>query len=93
MKYKIFALFVIATLFLSACGASPAGGGGGTQQSIKIGGGFALTGDESSLDLPAANGAKLAVKDKKNRPVYGYTTTAWAPFVPLIVTFIGFHFL
>src|SRR6187399_3337144 len=63
MKYKIFALFVIATLFLSACGASPAGGGGGTQNSIKIGGGFALTGDESSLDLPAANGAKLAVKE------------------------------
>src|SRR4029079_2445990 len=31
--------------------------------SIKIGGGFALTGDESSLDLPAANGAKLAVKE------------------------------
>src|SRR4029453_7637076 len=25
-------------------------------------GGFALTGDESALDLPAANGAKLAVK-------------------------------
>ena len=63
MKYKIFALFVIATLFLSACGATPAGGGGGTQNSIKIGGGFALTGDESSLDLPAANGAKLAVKE------------------------------
>jgi branched-chain amino acid transport system substrate-binding protein len=33
---------------------------GGT---IKIGGGFALTGDESALDLPAANGAKLAVKE------------------------------
>jgi branched-chain amino acid transport system substrate-binding protein len=30
---------------------------------IKIGGGFALTGDESVLDLPAANGAKLAVKE------------------------------
>jgi branched-chain amino acid transport system substrate-binding protein len=30
---------------------------------IKIGGGFALTGDESSLDLPAANGAKLAAKE------------------------------
>ena len=33
---------------------------GGT---IKIGGGFALTGGESALDLPAANGAKLAVKE------------------------------
>ncbi len=41
--------------------ASPSGGTtGGT---IKIGGGFALTGDESALDLPAANGAKLAVKE------------------------------
>ena len=30
---------------------------------IKIGGGFALTGDESALDLPAANGAKLAAKE------------------------------
>jgi branched-chain amino acid transport system substrate-binding protein len=61
MKYKIFALFVIATFLLSACGA--AAGGGGAQESIKIGGGFALTGDESALDLPAANGAKLAVKE------------------------------
>lgn len=64
MKYKIFAVFVLATLLLSACGRTPAAGGGNTtQQSIKIGGGFALTGDESSLDLPAANGAKLAVKE------------------------------
>ena len=39
-------------------GGSPAAGG-----TIKIGGGFALTGDEASLDLPAANGAKLAVKE------------------------------
>jgi branched-chain amino acid transport system substrate-binding protein len=30
---------------------------------IKVGGAFALTGDESSLDLPAANGAKLAAKE------------------------------
>jgi len=41
----------------SAGGSAPATGG-----TIKIGGGFALTGDESALDLPAANGAKLAVK-------------------------------
>jgi branched-chain amino acid transport system substrate-binding protein len=32
-------------------------------EAIKIGGGFALTGDESALDLPAANGAKLAAKE------------------------------
>jgi len=42
----------------SAAGSAPASGG-----TIKIGGGFALTGDESALDLPAANGAKLAVKE------------------------------
>jgi branched-chain amino acid transport system substrate-binding protein len=40
--------------------AAPAADAGGT---IKVGGGFALTGDESALDLPAANGAKLAVKE------------------------------
>jgi branched-chain amino acid transport system substrate-binding protein len=33
------------------------------ENSIVIGGVFALTGDESSLDLPAANGAKLAAKE------------------------------
>jgi branched-chain amino acid transport system substrate-binding protein len=65
-----------ALVLVAACSsptASPGGGGatsqpttaGGTQAAggtIKIGGGFALTGAESSLDLPAANGAKLAVK-------------------------------
>jgi branched-chain amino acid transport system substrate-binding protein len=40
----------------------PAASGGTTGGTIKIGGGFALTGDESALDLPAANGAKLAAK-------------------------------
>jgi branched-chain amino acid transport system substrate-binding protein len=45
-----------------AAGSQAASGGtaGGT---IKIGGGFALTGGESSLDLPAAHGAQLAVKE------------------------------
>ena len=64
-----------ALLLVAACSSpsgTPAGGsagpsaapGGsqGTATTIKIGGGFALTGDESALDLPAANGAKLAVK-------------------------------
>ena len=46
----------------SGSSAAPAGGGAATGSAIKIGGGFALTGDESALDLPAANGAKLAVK-------------------------------
>src|SRR5262249_56120812 len=29
----------------------------------KVGGGFGLTGDESSLDVPAAHGAQLAAKE------------------------------
>src|SRR3954451_23314083 len=39
---------------------APAAGSG---DAIKVGGGFALTGDESALDLPAANGAQLAAKE------------------------------
>jgi branched-chain amino acid transport system substrate-binding protein len=42
----------------TAAPAAPA-----ASESIKIGGGFALTGDESALDLPAANGAQLAAKE------------------------------
>ena len=42
----------------AASGSAAAGGG-----TIKLGGGFALTGDESALDLPASNGANLAVKE------------------------------
>jgi len=45
----------------TTAGSPPASGA--TGDTIKIGGGFALTGDESALDLPAANGAKLAVKE------------------------------
>src|SRR6188474_818674 len=54
-------LAIATTIFLIAACSTPVGtpAAGGT---IKIGGGFALTGDESALDLPAANGAKLAVK-------------------------------
>ena len=59
MKRKLGAVVAIASIVLAACG----GGTGGTGDKIKIGGGFALTGDESALDLPAANGAKLAVKE------------------------------
>jgi branched-chain amino acid transport system substrate-binding protein len=47
----------------SSAAAASAPAGGSTGDTIKIGGGFALTGDESALDLPAANGAKLAVKE------------------------------
>jgi branched-chain amino acid transport system substrate-binding protein len=67
MTRTVLALSTVLVLVLAACSsaASPgAGGGGGTTgDKIKIGGGFALTGDESALDLPAANGAKLAVKE------------------------------
>lgn len=70
MRTKAFAfsLLVIMSLVLSACVAAPSGGAtssgaAATGDTIKIGGGFALTGDESSLDLPAANGAKLAAKE------------------------------
>ena len=55
------AIALASVLFLIVACTSPSAspGGGGT---IKIGGGFALTGEEASLDVPAANGAKLAVK-------------------------------
>src|SRR5574341_1057224 len=60
MRRNFIITFVIANLLLVACGGgattAPAG-------PIKIGGGFALTGAESSLDLPAANGAQLAAKE------------------------------
>lgn len=59
---KLLAIGSVVVLAAGACSSAPAGSGsaGG---SITIGGGFALTGDESALDLPAANGAKLAVKE------------------------------
>ena len=68
MKIRSVALVVllVAGTLLSACTAAvtPADSGGNSSVApIKIGGGFALTGDESSLDLPAANGAKLAAKE------------------------------
>ncbi|MCZ7567671.1 MAG: ABC transporter substrate-binding protein [Ardenticatenaceae bacterium] len=68
MKSRVFALAVIAMLLLTGCPGQPAaapqtGTSGSSGGPIKIGGGFALTGDESALDLPAANGAKLAAKE------------------------------
>ncbi len=55
---KGFTVAAVVALAIGACSAP--GGAAGT---ITIGGGFALTGDESALDLPASNGAKLAVKE------------------------------
>jgi branched-chain amino acid transport system substrate-binding protein len=65
MKSKFMITLVIASVLLAACGggattAAPTAAAAGP---INIGGGFALTGDESALDLPAANGAKLAAKE------------------------------
>jgi branched-chain amino acid transport system substrate-binding protein len=61
---KRFTVLAVAALLAAACSTNaPAGSGAATGGTIKIGGGFALTGDESALDLPAANGAKLAVKE------------------------------
>jgi branched-chain amino acid transport system substrate-binding protein len=45
----------------AASGSAPASAG--ATGTLKIGGGFALTGGESALDLPAAHGAQLAVKE------------------------------
>src|SRR5213595_3095046 len=41
----------------TAAGAQATSAPAASGETIKIGGGFALTGDESALDLPAANGA------------------------------------
>jgi branched-chain amino acid transport system substrate-binding protein len=54
---------LVAACSSTGSSAAPSGGAGGTGGAIKIGGGFALTGGESALDLPAANGAKLAVDE------------------------------
>jgi branched-chain amino acid transport system substrate-binding protein len=58
MKLKWITLLALVVFVLSACAGGTTGG-----DTIKIGGGFALTGDESALDLPAANGAKLAAEE------------------------------
>ncbi len=66
MQRRIGALTVAGVVALGtlASGAtlaqSPAANGG---QPWRVGGGFALTGLESSLDVPASNGALLAVKE------------------------------
>ena len=75
---KALALIAVAVLVFGACsapaasnapasqaasGAASAPASGGATGTLKIGGGFALTGGESALDLPAAHGAQLAVKE------------------------------
>jgi len=74
MKTKFFipVVMLIVSLLLLSCGratptpstsGSDTSGEAASSEPIKIGGGFALTGEESALDLPAANGAKLAAKE------------------------------
>jgi branched-chain amino acid transport system substrate-binding protein len=76
MKFKIWLVICVMALLVASCGGetatetpvgapptNTAGAAAPTGGTIKVGGGFALTGDESSLDLPAANGAKLAAKE------------------------------
>jgi branched-chain amino acid transport system substrate-binding protein len=59
MKTKFFiSLLVVFVLVLSGCG-----GGGGGKNPIKIGVTYNLTGGMASLDVPSANGAKLAAKE------------------------------
>lgn len=63
---SLLTLLVVGALLFTACApaAGPATGGSAADATtINIGGGFALTGAESALDLPAANGAQLAAKE------------------------------
>ena len=54
----------LSAAFVAAIAASAARPVASAQsETIKIGGGFALTGAESSLDVPAYNGATLAVEE------------------------------
>jgi branched-chain amino acid transport system substrate-binding protein len=60
MKHKSFvAVFAVAATVLLSGLMSVVH----AQDTIKIGGGFDLSGAESSLDLPASNGAQLAAKE------------------------------
>lgn len=59
--------FLTLSVSLTGCGnketSSSSSGGGSQGDTIKIGALFNLSGDQSSLDTPALNGAKLAVKE------------------------------
>jgi len=64
---SLLSLALVIALFISGC-TTPAPTGGGEAASapaetIKVGGAFNLTGELSSLDVPAANGAKLALSE------------------------------
>lgn len=59
MKTRLlFTLIIALTLLASACGGTTSKG-----TPIKIGMIYNMTGAQASLDVPSANGAKLAVKE------------------------------
>ncbi|MEO8606513.1 MAG: ABC transporter substrate-binding protein [Chloroflexota bacterium] len=59
MKTRSFAFLLVLVLLLSDMSMVVHA----QDDTIKVGGGFDLSGAESSLDLPASNGAQLAVKE------------------------------
>lgn len=61
MKRGSLGALVVLILLASACAAGPAAQQGGAP--IKIGALYNLTGGMASLDVPSANGAKLAAKE------------------------------
>jgi branched-chain amino acid transport system substrate-binding protein len=61
MKRGSLVALVILAILASACAAGPAAQQGGAP--IKIGAVYDLTGGFASLDVPSANGAKLAAKE------------------------------
>ncbi len=69
ISMKLFALLLLLSYFGSASESGPSAVPSQLNSTpseshfVKIGGIFALTGNESLLDLPAANGAELATKE------------------------------
>jgi branched-chain amino acid transport system substrate-binding protein len=57
MRKLMIALIGVVALVLASCG------GGGQGKTIKIGMLYNMTGSQASLDVPSANGAKLAAKE------------------------------
>ncbi len=55
---SLFVLFLLAAALLTSVSLVAA-----QDEPIKVGLGFDLTGGESALDLPASNGAQLAIKE------------------------------
>lgn len=69
---KLSALAAIAALALAACNQAPAGSGGTSKGSIKVGIDLPLQGSELAGSQPVINGAKLALR-QANGAAGGYT--------------------